>query len=138
METQVEQILKENSIANTDSRRRILELFLEQENALAHSDIEKKMGGALDRVTVYRTLQTFLEKGLIHTIPTSDNAIRYALCKSGCSEGHHHDDHVHFMCDECGNTICLEKVATPEVKLPKGFRSKQVDVVVSGICKDCK
>lgn len=137
METQVEQILKENGIANTDSRRKILELFLDQGSALAHSDIEKKMGGALDRVTVYRTLQTFLEKGLIHTIPSTDNSIRYALCKSECSEGHHHDDHVHFVCDECGSTVCLDTVTTPVVKLPRGFKGKQVDVVVSGTCKDC-
>lgn len=138
MEVYTEQILRENNIANTDSRRKILALFLGQDAALVHSDIEEKMGGALDRVTVYRTLQTFLEKGLIHTIPSSDNAIRYALCKSGCSEGHHHDNHVHFICDECGNTTCLEKVSAPSVKLPRGFKGKQVDVVVSGICKDCR
>lgn len=138
MEAQIEQILKENGIANTDSRRKILELFLDQDNALAHSDIEKKMGGSLDRVTVYRTLQTFLEKGLIHSIPTADNSIRYALCKSDCKEGHHHDNHVHFVCDECSNTVCLDKVTTPQIKLPRGFKSKQVEVVVSGICKECK
>lgn len=138
METQAEQLLKENNLSNTDSRRKILELFLAHSGALAHSDIEKKMGGSLDRVTVYRTLQTFLEKGLIHSIPTSDNSIRYALCKSDCSEGHHHDDHVHFVCDECGNTVCLENVTTPVVKLPRGFKGKQVEVVISGTCKDCK
>jgi len=26
----------------------------------------------------------------------------------------------------------------PEVKLPKGFTKKQTDVVVSGICIECK
>jgi Fur family ferric uptake transcriptional regulator len=138
METQLEQILRESNVGNTASRRTILELFLDQDGALAHSDIEEMMGGGLDRVTVYRTLQTFLEKGLIHTIPTSDNSIRYALCKGDCSEGHHHDNHVHFMCDECSNAICLDKVATPAIRLPRGFKGKHVNVVVSGTCKDCK
>jgi Fur family transcriptional regulator, ferric uptake regulator len=32
----------------------------------------------------------------------------------------------------------LDNVTIPSVKLPKGFSSFQVDVVVSGICKDCK
>src|SRR5581483_10580728 len=103
IQLQAEQLLKENGIHNTDRRRRVLELFLEKPAALAHGDIEKEIGGMLDRVTLYRTLHTFLEKGLIHTIPTSDNSIRYALCKSACSAGHHQDDHVHFVCDECGN-----------------------------------
>lgn len=138
MQSQVEQILKENGIPNTDTRRKILNLFLKQDYALAHSDIEKKMRGALDRVTVYRTLQTFQEKGLIHTIPTSDNSIRYALCKNGCYEGQHHDNHVHFLCDKCGDTVCLEKVIAPPIRLPRGFKGKHVDVVVNGICKDCK
>lgn len=138
MQTQLEQILRDSNIGNTASRRTILELFLEQDGALAHSDIEEKMGGSLDRVTVYRTLQTFLEKGLIHTIPTSDNSIRYALCKGTCTEGHHHDNHVHFMCDECGATVCLDKITTPVIKLPRGFKSKEVNVVVNGTCKECK
>lgn len=70
---------------------------------------------------VYRTLQSFVEKGLIHLIPTTDNAIKYALCKDDCEAGHHHDNHVHFVCDECGKTTCLDEVTIPSVKLPKGF-----------------
>lgn len=137
MEKAVQEILKSNHLSSTESRRKILELFLDCHGALSHGDIEKKMGEKTDRVTVYRTLQTFLDKGIIHTIPTSDNSVRYALCKSDCTEGHHHDDHVHFVCDECGNTVCLDDVTTPHLKLPKGFTSKQIEVVVSGTCKDC-
>jgi Fur family ferric uptake transcriptional regulator len=106
--------------------------------ALAHGDIEKKTGEKFDRVTVYRTLQTFLEKGIIHTIPTSDNSVLYALCHDNCSEGHHHDNHVHFICTECGKTICLADVLIPEVKLPGGFLPHESQMVVSGLCKECR
>jgi Fur family transcriptional regulator, ferric uptake regulator len=122
----------------TDSRKRILQLFLEDRRALSHSDIEKGAGEKFDRVTVYRTLQTFVEKGIIHTIPTPDNSIRYALCKDECSEGHHHDHHVHFICSNCKKTYCLDDVVTPEVRLPKGYTADHVEVVVEGVCKDCK
>jgi Fur family ferric uptake transcriptional regulator len=132
------QILKRNQLSVTDSRSKILELFLLQNGALAHSDIEKKSGASFDRVTVYRTLQTFVEKGIIHTIPTADNAILYALCKDECSEGHHQDHHVHFVCKQCGTTLCLEDITVPVVKLPQGYESTQVEVVVNGVCKDCK
>ncbi len=139
METghQIQQLLKRNQLSVTESRSRILEQFLLQPGALAHGDIEKKTGSTFDRVTIYRTLQTFLEKGIIHAIPTADNAVRYALCKDECSEGHHQDHHVHFICQSCGSTICLDEVDIPAVKLPKGYQSKQVEVVVNGICKDC-
>lgn len=135
---QIMQILKRNQLSVTDSRSKILELFLLQNGALAHSDIEKKSGASFDRVTVYRTLQTFVEKGIIHTIPTADNAILYALCKDECSEGHHQDHHVHFVCKQCGTTLCLEDITVPVVKLPQGYESTQVEVVVNGVCKDCK
>ena len=129
-------ILRRKHLSVTDSRKKILSLFLSTRDALAHGDIEKKAGEKFDRVTVYRTLQTFVEKGIIHTIPTADNSIRYALCKE-CEEGHHHDEHVHFVCTNCGRTICLDDVVSPRIELPEGYIVQEVQVVINGVCKDC-
>ena len=131
-------ILKRNNLSVTESRKKILELFLLSEGALAHADIEKQTGENFDRVTVYRTLQTFVDKGLIHLIPTTDNSILYALCKDKCEAGHHHDNHVHFVCNDCTKTICLEDVIVPTVKLPEGFKPKHAAMIVSGICNECQ
>jgi Fur family ferric uptake transcriptional regulator len=138
MENDILSILKKNQLSVTDGRKKILSLFLKSPGALAHADIEKDTDAAFDRVTVYRTLQTFVDKGIIHHIPTTDNSILYALCKDNCVEGHHHDNHVHFICDECHKTICLDDVIVPDVKLPKGFKPKHAEMVVNGICDDCR
>jgi Fur family ferric uptake transcriptional regulator len=138
MSTQVSQILKKNQLSITDSRQKILDLFLQSSGALAHADIERKTGENFDRVTVYRTLQSFVEKGIIHLIPTTDNSIKYALCKDDCVAGHHHDNHVHFICDDCNKTICLDDVTVPAVKLPKSFKPLHAEMVVTGVCGDCK
>lgn len=138
MTTRVDDMLRRNSLSVTESRKKILNLFLNVQGALAHGDIEKKAGEKFDRVTVYRTLQTFVEKGIIHTIPTTDNSVRYALCKDNCSEGHHHDDHVHFICLQCGATLCLEDVVVPEIKMSRGFSVYEIEVVAKGICLDCQ
>src|SRR6187549_1806420 len=116
MQDRIADLLKKNQLSITDSRKKILELFQKSGNALAHSDIEKMSGEHFDRVTIYRTLQTFVEKGIIHTIPTIDNSVMYALCKEECSDGHHHDDHVHFICSSCGTTYCLDQVSVPPVQ----------------------
>ena len=137
MDKKIDDILKRNQLSITSGRRKILEMFLHQDGAMSHSDIEKKAAGKFDRVTVYRTLQAFLEKGLIHNIPTADNSIRYALCRDNCSAGHHRDDHVHFICNACGSTVCLEEVSIPEIRLPGGFVAERVDMLVSGVCKNC-
>lgn len=131
------EILRRKNLSVTDSRKKILGLFLDSHDALAHGDIEKKAGEKFDRVTVYRTLQTFVEKGIIHSIPTSDNSVRYALCRD-CQEGHHHDEHVHFVCSECEKTICLDDVVSPKIDLPPRYVVENVQVVITGICKDCK
>jgi Fur family ferric uptake transcriptional regulator len=110
---------------------------MESDGALAHMDIENNTGEEFDRVTIYRTLQTFVDKGIIHTIPSADNAIRYALCKDSCSEGHHHDNHIHFMCDHCSTTYCLDHVEVPALQLPGGFMASRTDMVVSGCCNRC-
>ena len=137
MSEDVRALLKKNHMSVTDSRLQILELFYHAPGALAHADIEKKASDKIDRVTIYRTLQTFVEKGIVHTIPTADNSVLYALCKDDCSEGHHHDNHIHFICDTCGTTYCLDHVSVPDVELPKGFRSTRTDVIVSGKCDKC-
>lgn len=131
-------ILKRHQLSNTDSRRAVLEAFLKTENALTHQDIERNTQERFDRVTIYRTLQTFIDKGIVHTIPSADSGTRYALCRENCSEGHHHDNHVHFICDACGRTTCLDDVAIPSVSLPKGYKVSKIDMVVNGICAECK
>ena len=131
-------ILKHSQLSITDNRLRILEMFSANDKALSHADIERLSGKHFDRVTIYRTLQTFVDKGIIHTIPTADNSIMYALCKEACSEGHHHDDHVHFLCEQCGTTYCLDHVTVPQVNIPKGFSVYQTNVLVNGVCKNCR
>ncbi len=137
MKATIAEILKRNQLSITESRTKILELFQDTGNALSHSMIEQETGKEFDRVTIYRTLQTFVEKGIIHTIPTVDNSVLYALCKEACTQGHHHDNHVHFICDQCNTTYCLDNISTPDIKLPKGFIQTQTDLVMSGICKNC-
>lgn len=130
-------ILKDNKLSVTAGRKKILQLFLNSRGALSHADIERNAGELFDRVTVYRTLNAFVDKGIIHIIPSSDNSIKYALCKDDCAEGHHHDHHVHFQCRECHNTFCLDEVVTPAVNIPEGYKTDSIEVVAQGICRLC-
>ncbi|WP_447641440.1 MULTISPECIES: Fur family transcriptional regulator [Chitinophagaceae] len=134
----IQKVLKSSRLSVTETRTAVLELFLRATGALSHAAIEKATKAKFDRVTIYRTLQSFLEKGIIHTIPTDDNSIQYALCKGECSEGHHHDNHVHFICKACGTTYCLDHVEVPGIQLPEGFHGEDFEVIVKGQCENCK
>lgn len=132
------EILKRNHLSVTNIRKDILRLLLQKKTGLSHRDFEQGLSADIDRTTIYRNLQTFSEKGIIHTIPTTDDTIQYALCKDTCTEDRHTDNHAHFACEKCGRTYCLDSVVVPNVKAPRGFTVKQKDLVMTGICKSCE
>ena len=133
---QSDHLLRDYKLRSTPTRQEILLLFLKKEYALSHGDIENEISNSLDRVTVYRTLKTFLDKGLIHKVLDDQGSLKYALCKDACTETGHHHDHVHFKCLKCGQTNCLQ-IEVPLVKLPKGYKPKEVNLLIQGICEHC-
>lgn len=134
--TMSETLLKSFKLRSTPNRQEILHLFLRKDYALSHGDIEKEIDNSLDRVTVYRTLKTFLDRGLIHKVLDDEGSLKYALCNEACTTAAHHHDHVHFKCVECGQTNCLD-VDVPNVRLPRGYRAKEVNVLIQGVCERC-
>lgn len=136
MEQLITDTLKEHNLRFTSCREDILNTFLSREIALSHGDLEATLGERFDRVTIYRTLKTFLEKGIIHKV-LDDEGMRYALCRERCSEHNHHHDHVHFKCNECGQTNCLENLHIPTLKLPTGYQAEEVNLLIQGLCATC-
>jgi Fur family ferric uptake transcriptional regulator len=115
----------------------IIQEFLDKNVALSHSDLEDKLNQQFDRVTIYRTLKTFLDKDLIHKVLDDSGATKYALCAHGETKHVHNHEHVHFKCESCGETTCLEEITLPQIKLPSGFEKKEMNLLVQGICDKC-
>ena len=130
-------LLKEHNLRHTSGRATILSLFNDNKAALSHADIEGALPEGFDRVTIYRTLKSFTEKGLIHKIADTEGILRYALCSHNCTEEKHEHDHVHFKCSQCGETTCIDDVPIPTVDLPKGYKTKEVSLLVEGNCPKC-
>ncbi len=130
-------ILKKNSLRLTDCRSAVLNAFLNSQHALAHSDLERTLQERFDRVTIYRTLISFLEKGIIHKILDDSGGVRYAMCSEHCADELHTDNHIHFKCTICGHTQCLEDAPIPSIILPKGYKADEVNFLVMGTCAQC-
>lgn len=122
-------------ISPTAMRILTLDFLLEQSRAVSLSEIENYFFIS-DRITLYRTLKTFEKKGLIHSIQ-ENNTTKYALCQENCSEYLHHDNHLHFYCIECKNTICLEQMELNNIKLPSSFKVSEFRFFAKGICDKC-
>ena len=114
----------------------MLEVLIQNESALSHSEIESQIDVSHDRVTVYRTLKTFLENGLIHKVLDDGGLTKYALC-SECSKEEHHHEHVHFKCQNCGQTICMDAIKIPTISLPVGYNITETNLLIKGVCGNC-
>ncbi|MCH2042562.1 MAG: transcriptional repressor [Saprospiraceae bacterium] len=136
---QVEGLLKKYKLRNTQIRRSVIEIFQSQGHALSHQIIERELDNKFDRVTLYRTLKAFEEAGLIHRIANDKDRIEYALCGSSCANhSHKHvDNHVHFKCNKCAKTFCLEHTHIPAVKVPELYKVDDCQMLLTGICASC-
>lgn len=128
-------ILQRHKLRITACRKEIIQEFLIKQVALSHSDLENSLDSQFDRVTIYRTLKTFLDKDVVHKVLDDSGSTKYALCSH--EEEDHNHEHVHFKCEICGETTCLEAITLPSIKLPAGFQKKEMSLLVQGICSKC-
>ncbi len=129
-------ILREHQLKNTSCRKDVLTYLIENDHAISHADLENAVKDQYDRVTLYRTLKTFEEKGIIHKVLDDAGTTKYAPCHHCTVEAHHHE-HVHFKCNKCGNTVCIEDVIIPKISLPEGFSVIERNILISGTCNIC-
>jgi len=128
--------LHNRNIKPTAMRELVLKVLTEQTTAISLADLEHKFEKA-DKVTLYRTLKTFEENKLIHSIDDGTGSVKYALCTESC-QCNPQDLHVHFFCTKCQHTYCLNDIPVPSVTLPVHFNLESISMVVKGICSNCK
>lgn len=135
---EVNEYLTEKNLRITPCRLFVLNEFLKKnKESLSEVDLEKKAKKRFDRVTIYRTLKTFIESNILHRVIDDDNIEKYALCVHTCSDKEHNHEHVHFKCDNCNTTTCLDDVAIGNINLPAGYKKREINYLIIGTCIKC-
>jgi Fur family ferric uptake transcriptional regulator len=127
------ELLAAAGMRRTPARLALLQVLQQATRALSHADIEALLEGPLDRVTVYRSLDSFVEAGLVQRQVGSDRVSRFALL-----DGVNHQAHSHFHCDDCGNVFCLPQKPPRLEALPAGFAVEGSLLQFHGHCPDCQ
>src|SRR5438045_2573080 len=96
-----EQHLKKRKIAPTAMRIVVLDFLLKNKRTFSLKDLESALEST-DRVTLFRTLKTFEDHKIVHSIDDGTGSIKYALCEDSCDCDYPQDIHVHFHCKVCG------------------------------------
>ena len=133
----IDSILSQKAVRITPMRQLLLEYFLQNDGTFGLIELENAFPKS-DRITMYRTLKTFEEKGILHGIHNGTGEVKYALCDEHCTPVHHIDQHPHFQCQECKKVTCIDSLAIPIMELPKGYISKEITMMIKGICPDCQ
>lgn len=140
MEEKVRHLLSQKDLKVTKVRLLVLNILLQNRAAMSHAEISKIIGEEnIDKVTLYRTLNAFVEKGLAHKVATEDRNWLYAVYEEN-HETHTSEDHAHFVCDECEKIYCFPVDQTSfEITTQKkqGFKIRSREVRLHGLCPIC-
>lgn len=128
-------LLEAHDIKPTANRLIVLRTLDGAGRPMSLTELENRIL-TIDKSGIFRTLSLFREQHLVHVIEDGGDGVRYELC-------HSHDDdidddlHVHFYCEQCHQTYCLDHIPVPGIDLPEGFIMSSVNYMVKGICPHC-
>lgn len=128
-------IIRDHGIRPTANRITVAKALAAKTRAVTLAELEADLE-TIDRSNIFRTLALFRERHLIHSIDDGCDGTRYEFCHSG-DTGHDSDLHVHFHCERCHRTYCLEEIPVPQVNLPEGYETESVNYMIKGLCPEC-
>lgn len=127
--------LKGVSLKITPARLAAMKLFESHNKPLDAAGIINYLAEKLDidRVTVYRILNAFTQKGLLRKIEFGEGKARYELNK-----GKHH----HLICQGCDAiediSDCGVEVVEKRINQKKNFLIKRHSLEFFGLCTKCQ
>lgn len=120
-------------LKNTPSRLAVLSVLKEKNNPLDVLQIFELTKDKTDLATVYRTLETFLNNGLINRLEFGEGKYRYEIKRK---------DHHHLICRACERIEDVEDKFMNkwenEIKAERGFLVSNHSLEFFGLCKLCQ
>lgn len=113
------ELLERHGVKTTANRLIVAKALLTEGRPLSLMELEDKIG-TIDKSGIFRSLILFRESHLVHAIEDGGDGTRYELCLSHDS-ARDEDAHVHFFCEKCHRTFCLEDIHIPPCDAPGGI-----------------
>lgn len=129
-------LLKNRGVHVTAQRLAVLSAVSQAPHSTAEEIVEIAKGdiGAISRQSVYDTLNTFVELGLVRRIQPSGSPALY--------EGRVGDNHHHLICRDCGRVVDVDcsvgAMPCLQAANDNGFEIDEAEVAYWGRCPDCK
>ncbi len=134
-------LLSRKGVEETPHRRRVLDILSQARAPLSAQEVFAAAGEdagscqPMNKVTLYRILDLYVEKGVLERHHDGDKSWRFCLpSRRGA--------HCHFYCTRCGRMQCLQPTAMIEEAVNAGEEElgaaiDAVDIRFDGVCADC-
>jgi len=128
------ELLKESGLRVTPQRIAILGYMNAHRTHATADEIYlalKQTSPSLSVATVYNTLRSFFDAGIVRELRFGDQASRFDLNMT---------PHHHLICDRCGTMVdvYLPDVPVRDVAHEHGFRADSYHVEIRGLCPTCQ
>lgn len=127
--------LTEHKLHVTDARTFLLETVAKEKTPVDASTLIERMQEKLgvDRVTVFRILNTLTAHGILRKLEFQEGKARYEL---------NDEDHHHLVCESCGAIIDIPDTLIPKIEkdleAQHDFLIQRHSLEFFGLCKDCQ
>ncbi len=132
--------LRDAGLRATAPRLAVLRNLSAASGPVSHGEVATSLAGeGWDRATVYRNLIALTDAGLLRRTDLGDHTWRFELQR--------HEPpgeaavHPHFLCDACGDVVCLPGGAVQVVAArgtPRAIQRRKYEVQIKGRCDDCE
>ncbi len=128
--------LHHKGVKPTANRILVYKTLVTMEHPASLADIESRQL-QMDKSSIFRVLTLFHEHDVVHAFEDGRGILNYELCHSdgACTMN---DNHVHFYCESCQQSFCLDNIHIHDIQLPEGFHAHSLSFVVKGECAECR
>lgn len=134
--TYIENILNDKGVKPTSNRILVLKEIIKASHPVSLADLEAMLEFSMDKASIFRVLELFSKKDIVHVIEDGSRSLKYELCQSSSNHSIY-DQHVHFYCENCKEIYCFDTVSVPLINMPDGFHPHSVNYMIKGLCPKC-
>lgn len=137
---EVERRLSEEGVRYTSGRREVIQKLADGSGPRSAAELSADLGPSVPVSTLYRTLSTLEEVGIVSPHFVTKGVARYELAE--WLMGHHH----HLVCTNCSTVLDIDVPAEYEAQVHalvedisagESFTPANHALEIEGLCKDC-
>ena len=130
--------LQRVGIAATTQRLAVLKILQQATQPISINDLREKLDAEtrINKVTVYRIMSLFKEKGIVRDISTAGGAVFFEMATAD------YPVHPHFSCKNCGMLSCLTPLTFSQARrflaIMDNVNAEHIEINLAGLCKECR